>query len=187
MFLCILAFYSHLRSIVTSISPTDMSSILASMDPPQGVVIVRKCKGSFCSISYGWCSELPHVETASCYEPLQQRTKTAQMCSESVKFGKGEQRLLYLALLSFCGHNSSKVKEPVFVPGTSCCTTISFSHFSHENLLFIVGFSNTKGYLTIGVCLVAPKSDCLTQVWVKQAPFVTSAIHWCALLLLSRI
>ena len=48
----------------------------------QGVVIVRKCKGSFCSSSYGWCSELLHVETARCYEPLQQRTKTAQMCSE---------------------------------------------------------------------------------------------------------
>ena len=47
----------------------------------QGVVIVRKCKGSFCSSSYGWCSELLHVETARCYEPLQQRTKTAQMCS----------------------------------------------------------------------------------------------------------
>ena len=47
----------------------------------QGVVIVRKCKGSFCSSSYGWHSELVHVETASCYEPLQQRTKTAQMCS----------------------------------------------------------------------------------------------------------
>ena len=63
-----------------------------------------------------------------------------------------------------------KVKEPIFVPGTSCCTTISFSHVPHENLVFIVGFSNTKGCLTIGVCLVAPKSDCLTQVWVKQAP-----------------
>ena len=36
--------------------------------------------------------------------------------------------------------------------------------------MFIVGLSNTKGYLTIGVCLVAPKSNCLTQVWVKQAP-----------------
>ena len=47
----------------------------------QGVVIVRKCKGSFCSSSYGWCSELLHVETARCYEPLQQRTKTAQTCS----------------------------------------------------------------------------------------------------------
>ena len=55
-----------------------------------------------------------------------------------------------------------KVKEPVFVPGTSCCTTISFSHFPHENVVFIVGF--------IGVCLVVPKSDCLTQVWVKEAP-----------------
>ena len=32
----------------------------------QGVVIVRKCKGSFCSSSYGWCSELLHVETAHC-------------------------------------------------------------------------------------------------------------------------
>ena len=62
----------------------------------------------------------------------------------------------------------SKVKEPVFVPGTSCCTTLSFSQFPHENLVFIVGFSNTN--LTIGVCLVAPKSDCLTQVWVKQPP-----------------
>ena len=51
------------------------------VDTLQGVVIVRKCKGSFCSSSYGWCSELLHVETARCYEPLQQRTKTAQMCS----------------------------------------------------------------------------------------------------------
>ena len=56
------------------------------------------------------------------------------------------------------------------MPGTSCCTTISFSNFPHENVVFIVGISNTKGYLTIGVCLVAPKSNCLTQVWVKQAP-----------------
>ena len=47
----------------------------------QGVVIVRKCKGSFCKSSYGWCSEMLHVETARCYEPLQQRTETAQMCS----------------------------------------------------------------------------------------------------------
>ena len=39
----------------------------------------------------------------------------------------------------------SKVKEPVFVPGTSCCTTISFSHLPHEYLVFIVGFSNSKG------------------------------------------
>ena len=49
----------------------------------QGVVIVRKSKGSFCSISFGWRSELLHVETASCYEPLQQRTKTAQMRSKT--------------------------------------------------------------------------------------------------------
>ena len=54
---------------------------LLSLGHLQGVVTVRKCKGSFCSSSYGWCSELLHVETASCYEPLQQRTKTAQMCS----------------------------------------------------------------------------------------------------------
>ena len=66
--------------------------------------------------------------------------------------------------------SESKVKELVFVPGTSCCTTVSFSHFPHENLVSIAEFSNTKGCLTIGVCLVAPKSDCLTQVWVKQAP-----------------
>ena len=48
----------------------------------QGVVIVRKCKGSFCSSSFGWRSELLYVETAICYEPLEQRTKTAQMCSK---------------------------------------------------------------------------------------------------------
>ena len=45
----------------------------------QGVVIVCKCKGSFCSSSFGWHSELLHVEPARCYEPLQQRTKTAQL------------------------------------------------------------------------------------------------------------
>ena len=50
-------------------------------NPVQGVVIVRKRKGSFCSSSFGWRSELLHVETAKCYEPLQQRTKTAQMRS----------------------------------------------------------------------------------------------------------
>ena len=48
----------------------------------QGVVIVRKRKGSFCSSSFGWCSELLHVENARCYEPLQQRTKTAQTRSK---------------------------------------------------------------------------------------------------------
>ena len=53
----------------------------SSRSPLHGVVIVRKCKGSFCSSSYGWCSELLHVETARCYKPLQQRTKTAHMCS----------------------------------------------------------------------------------------------------------
>ena len=63
-----------------------------------------------------------------------------------------------------------KVKKLVFVPRTSCCTTIRVSHFPHENVVFIVGFSNGKGWLTIGVCLVVPKSDCLTQVWVKEAP-----------------
>ena len=36
----------------------------------QGVVIVRNFKGSSCSSSFGWRSELLHVETASCYEPL---------------------------------------------------------------------------------------------------------------------
>ena len=74
------------------------------------------------------------------------------------------------ALLRLAMGIVSKVREPVFVPGTSCCTTIGFSHFPHEHLVFIVGFSNTKGYLTIGVCLVAPNSNCLTQFWVKQAP-----------------
>ena len=64
----------------------------------------------------------------------------------------------------------NKVKEVVFVPGTSCCPTISFSHFPRENVVFIVRFSNGKGRLTNGVCLVVPKSDCLTPVWVKQAP-----------------
>ena len=45
----------------------------------QRVVIVRKRKGSFCSSSFEWRSELLHVETARCYEPLQRRTETAQM------------------------------------------------------------------------------------------------------------
>ena len=45
------------------------------------MVIVRKCKGLFCSSSFGWRSELLHVKTAMCYEPLRQRTKTAQMRS----------------------------------------------------------------------------------------------------------
>ena len=48
----------------------------------RGVVIVHKRKGSFCSSSFGWRSELLHVETARCYEPLQQRTKTAQTRSK---------------------------------------------------------------------------------------------------------
>ena len=67
-------------------------------------------------------------------------------------------------------HTKGKVKELVFVPGTSWCTTIRFSHLRHENVVSIVGVSNAKGWLTIGVCLVVPESDCLTQVWVKQAP-----------------
>ena len=36
--------------------------------------------------------------------------------------------------------------------------------------MFTVGFSNAKGWLTIGVCLVVPQANCLTQVWLKQAP-----------------
>ena len=46
------------------------------------MVIFRKRKGSFCSSSFGWRSELLYVETATCYETLQQRTKTAQMQSK---------------------------------------------------------------------------------------------------------
>ena len=38
----------------------------------QGVVIVRKRKGSFCSSSFWWRSELLHVETGMCYEPLRE-------------------------------------------------------------------------------------------------------------------
>ena len=63
-----------------------------------------------------------------------------------------------------------KEKEPVAVPGTSCSTTIILSHFLHENMVFLVGFSNAKGWLTIGVFLVVPKSDGLTQVSVKRGP-----------------
>ena len=45
------------------------------------MAIVRKRKGSFCSSWFGWRSELLHVEITTCYELLQQRTKTAHMRS----------------------------------------------------------------------------------------------------------
>ena len=79
--------------------------------------------------------------------------------------------------------NLIEVKEPVVVQGTSCCTTLSFSHFPDENVLFIVGFRNHRGSLTIGVCLDVPKSYCLTQGCVKQGPRVP--ISQFSLLLLS--
>ena len=61
-----------------------------------------------------------------------------------------------------------KVKEPVVVSGASCCTTLDFSDFLRENDLFLVGFRAHKGWPTIGICLDAPKSDCLKQVWVNR-------------------
>ena len=45
----------------------------------QGAVIVRKRKGSVCTSSFWWHSELLYVETSKCYKPLRQPTKTAEM------------------------------------------------------------------------------------------------------------
>ena len=45
----------------------------------QGLVTVRTCKGSFCSIWLGSHSEQLYAETASCYQLVQQPTKTAQI------------------------------------------------------------------------------------------------------------
>ena len=57
--------------------------------------------------------------------------------------------------------------------GSSCCTYLlylGFSHFPHENDLFLVRFRVYKGWSIIGISLDAPKSNCLTQVWVNRSP-----------------
>ena len=76
----------------------------------------------------------------------------------------------WVTLKNLSNKGTSKVKVPIVVRGTSCCTTLSFSHFPHDNVLFLLGFRNHKGWLTSGVCLDVPKSDCLTQFPVKQGP-----------------
>ena len=76
-------FYASTRKLQTlaCVSGVHTMTSVCTASELQGPVIDRKCKGSFCSSLYWWRSELLHVETASCYRPLQQRTKTAQMCS----------------------------------------------------------------------------------------------------------
>ena len=52
----------------------------------QGVVIVRKRNGLFYGSLFGWRSDLLHVESAMCYELLQQKNKITQIRSN---FGLG--------------------------------------------------------------------------------------------------